>query len=78
MLLVNSNSAVTITVPSGTTIPDGTLVNIVAVGTGAVTLAADGVTLNTKDGKLSIDGQYAAVTLYKESSTVWHGWGALA
>ena len=78
MLLVNSDSAVTITVPSGTTIPDGSLVNIVAVGTGAVTLAASGVTLKTKDGKLSIDGQYAAVTLYKESSTIWHGWGALA
>lgn len=79
MLLVNSSSAVTITVPSGTTIPDGTLINIVAVGTGAVTLVAgSGVTLKTKDSKLKIDGQYAAVTLYKESSSVWHGWGALA
>lgn len=79
MLLVNSSSAVTITIPSGTTIPNGTLINIVAVGTGAVTLAtASGVTLNTKDSKLKIDGQYAAVTLYKESSSVWHGWGALA
>lgn len=79
MLLVNSSSAVTITVPSGSTIPDGTLVNIVAVGTGAVTLVAgNGATLKTKDSKLKIDGQYAAVTLYKESSTVWHGWGALA
>ena len=79
MLLVNSSSAVTITVPSDSTIPNGTLVNIVAVGTGAVTLVAgNGATLKTKDSKLKIDGQYAAVTLYKESSTVWHGWGALA
>ena len=79
MLLVNSSSAVTITVPSSTAIPSGTLINITAIGTGAVTLAAaSGVTLYTKESKKSIDGQYAAVTLYKSSDTVWYAWGALA
>lgn len=79
MLLVNSSSAVTITVPSGSTIPVGTLVNITAIGTGAVALsAASGVTLYSKDSKKSLDGQYAAVTLYKSSDTVWYAWGALA
>jgi hypothetical protein len=77
--LANSTAAITLTVPSGSTIPVGTMINITNINTGAVSFAAaNGVTLHTKDGKVSIDGQYAAVTLLKASDTVWYAWGALA
>lgn len=77
--LANSASAITLTVPSGSTIPVGTMINITNINTGAVSFVAQsGVTLYTKDSKKSIDGQYAAVTLLKASDTIWYAWGALA
>ena len=77
--LANSASAITLTVPAGSTIPVGTMINITNINTGTVSFVAQsGVTLYTKDSKKSIDGQYAAVTLLKASDTVWYAWGALA
>lgn len=81
MLLINSSSAVTITIPTNASValPVGTLINITGIGTGTVTLSpASGVTLYSKDSARSIDGQYGAVSLYKASDNVWYGWGALA
>ena len=81
MLLVNSASAVTITIPTHASValPVGTLINIAGIGTGTVTLSpASGVTLYSKESARSIDGQYGAVTLYKASDNVWYCWGALA
>jgi hypothetical protein len=52
---------------------------VTGVGAGAVSFApASGVTLNSKESKRSIDGQYAAVTIYKAATNVWELWGALA
>lgn len=81
MLLVNSASAVTITIPTHASValPVGSLINIAGIGTGTVTLSpASGVTLYSKESACSIDGQYGAVTLYKASDNVWYCWGALA
>ena len=81
MLLVNSASAVTITIPTKASValPVGTLINITGIGTGTVTLSpASGVTLYSKESARSIDGQYGAVTLYKSSDNVWYCWGALS
>lgn len=78
---VNASGAVTLTVPTNASVafPVGTCIVVTGVGTGTVSFTpASGVTLNSKDGKLSIDGQYAAVTLYKSDTNVWELWGALA
>lgn len=78
MVIVDSAADVTITAESDPSIPIGTIINVVNIGTGTVTLAAQsGVTLYTKDDKKIIDGQYAAVTLYRGPNG-WYGWGALA
>lgn len=78
---VNSANAVTLTVPTNAsvTFPVGTCIIVTGVGAGTVTFTpASGVTINSKKGALSINGQYAAVTLYKSDTNVWELWGALA
>jgi hypothetical protein len=80
MLMANSASAITLTIPTNAAVPFpvGTMINICGIGVGTVTLAAaSGVTLNTKDAFRKIDGQFSAVTLYKYAENVWYGWGAL-
>jgi len=81
LLLVGAASAITLTVPADTTVafPVGTQITITRTGAGTVTLAAaGGVTILSKDSKLAIDGQYAAVTLVKTGANAWYLWGALA
>lgn len=76
---VVGSSNITVTIPSGTTIPVGTFITLTVLGTGTTTIATESsVTLNTKDAKKTIDGQYAAVTLYKYDDATWYAWGALA
>lgn len=75
----DSASAITLTVPAGSAIPAGSLINIINIGAGTVTFAAaSGVALYSKESARSIDGQYAGAVLYKESDTVWYVLGALA
>jgi hypothetical protein len=55
------------------------MITIERDGSGTVTLAAgSGVTIHSKESKLAIDGQYAAVTLLKTATDTWKLWGALA
>jgi hypothetical protein len=78
---VTASGAVTLTVPTNASVafPVGTCIVVTGVGAGAVSFTpASGVTLNSKDSKRTIDGQYAAVTLYKAGTDVWELWGALA
>lgn len=81
VLLVNSGNAVTITIPTFASkeIPVGSMLTVTGLGTGTVTFAAaSGVTIQSKEGALSIDGQYGGVSLYHSSQDVWIIWGALA
>ena len=78
---VNSSGAVTLTIPTNASVafPVGTCIVVTGVGAGTVSFTpASGVTLNSKESKRTIDGQYAAVTLYKSDTNVWELWGALA
>jgi hypothetical protein len=61
--LIQANGTFTITVPDDT-IPVGTRVDIVNIGTGVITIAGDGLTLQSKDSAVTIDTQYAAATLF--------------
>lgn len=66
--LIQANGTFTITVPAST-IPAGTRVDIVNTGTGVITLAGDGLTLQSKGGFLTIPTQYTAATLFFTSTT---------
>ncbi len=66
--LIQADGTFTITVPANT-IPAGTRVDVVNIGTGVITLAGDGLTIDSKYGFLTIPTQFAAATLFFTSTT---------
>lgn len=73
-------SAITITIPNNATVEfsTGTELAILRRGTGTVTISpANGVTMNSKDSKNGIDGQYASCALKKIDTDIWMLVGAL-
>ncbi len=66
--LIQASGDITITVPAST-IPAGTRVDVVNTGTGVITFAGSGLTIQSKSGDLTINTQYAAATLFFTSTT---------
>jgi hypothetical protein len=80
-LLVNAGSAATITVPASTTVafPVGTVIKILALGSGTVTVApAADVTVNSLGAHTAIAGQYGEATLRCTDTDTWILSGDLA
>lgn len=75
--VVAADGTLTITIPSGT-FTTGERVDVINKGTGTVTFAGNGVTINSKDGALTLDSQYAAATIVFESSSVAYLIGDIA
>jgi hypothetical protein len=73
VVLVNSASAVTITVPSGLSV--GFSCTVVQLGTGQVTIAASGTTLNSVSG-LKIVGQHGAASVISYDTNIFNVSGA--
>lgn len=70
MFLVNSSSAVTITVSSDVDFPVGTEIEFCRFGSGAVTFAESGTTIYSVSNAKSIADQYGCVCL-KRIGTNW-------
>lgn len=71
---VNNAAAITITIPTDTTLdfPIGTNIVVYQKGAGQVTIAgAVGVTLLSNASKVKLTGQYSAVALFKLSTNTW-------
>lgn len=66
--LIQANGTFTITVPAST-IPAGTRVDVVNTGTGVITFAGSGLTIQSKGGKVTIATQYSGATLFFTSTT---------
>jgi len=67
-------SAQVITVPPNSSVPFplGTEIDLVRLGAGTVTVAAGaGVTIRSRGGLLSLNGQYAVGNLYKRATDEW-------
>jgi hypothetical protein len=80
LVTASNGSAQTYTVPpnSGVAFPTGTVITIIGIGAGKVTLAqGSGVTINSKDSEKAIDGQHASVTIIKTATDTWQLIGAL-
>jgi hypothetical protein len=74
------SAAANLTVPPNSSVAFdiGTMITIVRTGSGTVAVVAgSGVTINSKDSNLEIDGQYAAATLMKTATDTWALFGAL-
>ena len=81
MITSSNGSAQTITVPPNSSVafPVGTQIIVQNLGSANATLAeGSGVTINSKDDALEIDGQYAGATLIKTATDTWSLIGALA
>ena len=67
--LLQVNGSYTLTVPANI-FATGSRVDVANIGTGTVTFAeGSGMTLNSKDDKLTIDTQYSAATVFFTSAT---------
>ncbi len=80
LLTLNSETALTVTIPKSDTVafPVGTEIEIAQLGTGTVTVAAaEGVTIHSMDGALTLAGQYAVACLKKIAADTWLLGGAL-
>ena len=66
--LIQADGTFTITVPASTILA-GNRVDIVNTGTGVITIAGDGLTLQSKDSAVTIATQYSGATLFFTSTT---------
>lgn len=77
---MGSAAAITLTVPTNSTLvaSTGSSIEILRTGTGEVSIAgAGGVTINSEGGKLRINAQWQAVTLVNRGTNTWVLIGAL-
>lgn len=80
-LLVDSGSAVTLTIPTHASVPFeiGAVIPITHIGTGTVTIAAaSGVTLRQRSGSVESAGQWAEMAVRKIAANEWILCGDLA
>lgn len=74
-LILTNATAVALTVPPDATIdqPVGAEVRVIQGGAGKVTVTPGaGVTLQARGGLLSINGQFAGITLTKVGDNIWN------
>jgi hypothetical protein len=73
LITLNNASAITLTVPTNSSVAFdiGDQVNLVQLGAGQVTISGAGVTFRSEGSKLKTKGQYALVTLIKIDTNEW-------
>lgn len=73
-------SAITLTIPANASVafPVGTVINLLQLGAGQVTVAITSDTLSSSGSKTKLTGQYSAATLVKTASTTWVLFGDIA
>lgn len=73
LVTLTNDGAITVTVPTNASVafPIGTQIDLVQGGAGAVTFAGAGVTINSKDGNKTTNGQYVGVSLIKTDTNTW-------
>jgi hypothetical protein len=77
---MNVGTANTLTIPTNASVafPVGTQIIVLQTNTGQTTLTpAAGVTLNSKDAKRKLSGQWAGATLIKRATNTWVAVGDL-
>lgn len=77
---INKSSGITLTVPTNSVaaFPVGTQITVVQIGTGQITVAGAGVTLQSLNSYTKTSGQFATATLVKRATDTWLLYGDLA
>ena len=80
LVTLSNAAAVTLTIPANASVafPIGTIVDLLQLGAGQVTVAITTDTLNSSNSKTKLIGQYAAAGLVKTAATVWVLFGNIA
>ena len=72
LILMNSESANNLTVPSSVAFPIGSSILVGQYGAGTTTIVADsGVTIRSQSGNLDLGGQYTGASLIKIGTNEW-------
>lgn len=74
MVTLNNSSAITLTIPLNSSVAysTGTVIDIVQLGTGQVTVSpTGGVTLNSADSKTKLRVRYSSASLIKTGTDTW-------
>jgi hypothetical protein len=73
LIEMSNASAITLTIPTNSSVafPTGTQIDLLQTGAGQVTVGGAGVTLQSEGSKLKLKGQYAAATLIKRATDTW-------
>ena len=70
LVTLTNASAITLTVPSGLGLSNGTRIDLAQLGAGQVTVAASGTTINASPG-LKLRAQYSAATLIQTATNTF-------
>jgi len=73
LITLSNASAITFTIPANASVayPVGTVINLVQLGAGQVTVAITSDTLNSPDSRTKLKGQYSLASIIKITSTSW-------
>ena len=73
LITLSNASAITFTIPANASVayPVGTVINLVQLGAGQVTVAITSDTLNSPDSRTKLKGQYSLASVIKITSTSW-------
>jgi hypothetical protein len=73
LVTLSNAAAITLTVPTNASVafPIGCQIDLGQLGAGAVTVGGAGVTINSKNSNLTINGQYVGVSLVKIATDTW-------
>jgi hypothetical protein len=80
VVVMNSSSANTVTVPlnSSVTFPTGSVVNVVQTGSGQTSITGSaGVTIQSEGSKYKVKAQYGLAGVVKTDTNTWVGFGNL-
>ena len=80
LITLSNAAAITLTIPANAAVafPVGTVINLLQLGAGQVTVALTSDTLLSKGDKVALTGQYSPATLVKTAATTWVLFGDLA
>lgn len=80
LITMSNAGAITFTIPANAAVAFrvGTVINLLQLGAGQVTVAITADTLSSSGAMVALTGQYSAATLVKTAATVWVLFGDLA
>jgi hypothetical protein len=73
MITLSNAAAIKLTIPTNASVafPVDTRIDLAQFGAGQVTVGGGGVTIRSFGGRLKLNGQYSAATLWKKDTNEW-------